>query len=82
MGGQVQKLEWVTGFNAPKGMGIYENSLYVSDIDVLVEINTETGEVVSRHPFPNSKLLNDVTVDNSGKVNVSDFFSLCNLSTI
>ncbi len=73
--GQVQELEWVTGFNAPKGMGIYENSLYVSDIDVLVEINTETGEVVSRHPFPNAKLLNDMTFDNSGKVYISDFLA-------
>lgn len=71
--GQVQELEWVTGLNAPKGLGIHENSLYVSDIDVLVEINVETGEVVNRHLIPNTKLLNDVSIDNSGQVYVSDF---------
>src|SRR5690606_27427792 len=31
--GSVKSMDWCTGLNAPKGMAILDNSLYVSDID-------------------------------------------------
>src|SRR5688572_19671463 len=30
--GKVKKRDWVTGLDAPKGMGVYKNNLYVTDI--------------------------------------------------
>lgn len=70
--GEIENLEWVTGLNAPKGSGFWQNKLYVTDIDELVEIDIETGEIINKYPAENAVFLNDITVDDSGKVYVSD----------
>ena len=66
--GAVEELEWAKGLNAPKGMAISSSSLFVTDIDELVEINLETGEIVGRYPVEGATFLNDATVDNEGVV--------------
>ena len=70
--GEIENLEWVTGLNAPKGSGIWQNKLYVTDIDELVEIDIEAGLIVNKYPAENAVFLNDITVDDSGNVYVSD----------
>ncbi len=73
-GTMVQK-EWIKGLNAPKGMAYYENRLYVSDIDTLVEIDINTGKIVDRYPAAGAQFLNDVAVDGGGNVYVSDMMT-------
>lgn len=58
--GEIQNLKWVTGLDAPKGMGIHNGTLYVTNIDELVEINLETGKTAKRYPVQGAKFLNDV----------------------
>ena len=70
--GEIVELEWVTGLDAPKGMGIYENSLYVTDIDRVVEINIEEGNISNTYPLENASFLNDITVAPDGKVYFTD----------
>jgi len=70
--GEIENLEWVTGLNAPKGSGISQNKLYVTDIDELVEIDIEAGVIVNKFPAENAVFLNDITVDDSGNVYISD----------
>lgn len=70
--GQVKTLKWVTGLNAPKGLAVRDDILYISDLDSLVEVNVETGGVIKRHPVTNPMFLNDVAVDQSGNVYLSD----------
>ncbi len=70
--GKMKKAEWVTGLNAPKGMAIIKNKLYVSDIDELVEIDIEKAAIIARYNAPGSIFLNDVTVTDNGTVFVSD----------
>lgn len=70
--GEVIDLKWVTGINAPKGMGVYEGKLYVTDIDRLVEIDIPSGEIVAEYPAEKAQFLNDIAVDEKGKVYVSD----------
>jgi len=70
--GEVVNLEWVTGLNAPKGMGIYDGKLYVADIDQLVEIDMKEGKIVKKYDAPGAEFLNDVTVCPDGKVLVTD----------
>ena len=60
--GQIQEKEWVTGLNAPKGMGVLDGKLYVTDVDELVEINIESGKITNRFKVRNAKFLNDVAV--------------------
>lgn len=70
--GSAKELEWVTGLDAPKGMAMYEGKLYVSDIDRLVEIDIESGRIVSRFHAANAVFLNDVAACNNGMILVSD----------
>ncbi len=71
-GGFVITEQWVGGLDAPKGMALRGNLLYVSDIDQLVAIDINAGQVAARYPAPGAKFLNDVTVDRAGRVYVSD----------
>jgi hypothetical protein len=60
--GSIDKLEWATGLDAPKGMGIFEGHLYVTDIDKVVAIDLTTGEVVKEFKPEKAEFLNDITV--------------------
>lgn len=70
--GEVITPKWVTGLNAPKGMGVDGDKLYVTDIDRLVEIDIPTGRIIAEYPAENARFLNDITVDKKGRVYVSD----------
>ena len=72
LNGNITDLKWVQGLDAPKGMGLYENFLYVSNIDELVKINCETGKITHRYQAPESKFLNDIAICENGTVFVSD----------
>ena len=71
--GKIQVLKWANGLHAPKGSGIFKDKLYVADIDHLVEIDMESGNILDRHLAPGAKFLNDVAIDTSGTVYVSDY---------
>ncbi len=70
--GEVVALEWVTGLNDPKGMGVYENTLYVNDINEIAAIDMETGEIKEKYVVEGAKFLNDITVGSDGKVYATD----------
>jgi sugar lactone lactonase YvrE len=70
--GQVVELEWAKGLDAPKGMALVGDILFVADIDTLVAIDTADGSVKQRYPASGAKFLNDVTADRLGRVYVSD----------
>jgi sugar lactone lactonase YvrE len=73
--GKIEVLHWVMGLNAPKGMALFKDKLYVSDIDRLVEINVKRGKIAAHYSAPGARFLNDVAVDASGNVYVSDMSS-------
>ncbi len=58
--GEITEIDWVTGLNAPKGMGIIDGKLYVTDIDELLEIDMKDGSISNRFTVENAKFLNDV----------------------
>lgn len=70
--GKIRQLQWVIGLDAPKGLGIYKNSLYVADLTQVVEIDIPSGTIKQRIPIEGSVFLNDITVDQNGVVYVSD----------
>ena len=69
--GNIIELRWIEGLSGPKGMGVYGNSLYISDVDELVTADIETGEITERIPFEGEPNINDITVGNDGSVYIS-----------
>ncbi len=70
--GEIIAASWVAGLNAPKGMALFNNTLWVSDIDEMVAIDITTGTVTSRILIDSAMFLNDVTADIKGIIYVSD----------
>lgn len=72
MDGRILDLEWVTGLNAPKGMGLYKGRLYVADITEVVGIDVKTARIVERIPVQGATFLNDISITPKGIIYVSD----------
>jgi hypothetical protein len=63
---------WVTGLNAPKGLGKYGNHLYAADISDVVVIDLSNGKIEKKIAVPGASGLNDITVTDKGVIFVSD----------
>lgn len=70
--GSILKKHWVTGLNAPKGLAIYQNTLYVADIDTLVAIDIPSATISHSYLVEDAQFLNDVTATAQGDIFVSD----------
>lgn len=70
--GTIIERDWVKGLNAPTGLALHDRSLYVADVDELVEINAASGEIVKRYPAKGAIFLNDVVAGEDGTIYVSD----------
>lgn len=70
--GEVLDLQWVTGLDAPKGMGVHNGMLYVTNIDEIVEIDISGGEIANRYPCPGAQFANDIAINEAGVVFASD----------
>ena len=69
--GKVIAVDWVSGLNAPKGMGLYNGKLYVADLSEIVVIDIAKGVIAEMIPL-NATGLNDITISPDGKLYVSD----------
>lgn len=70
--GKVINARWVTGLNAPKGLGIANGKLYVADVQKLVEIDLKSGKILHKYEVKDSQGLNDVSTTTDGLVYFSD----------
>ncbi|CAN5453899.1 ATP/GTP-binding protein [soil metagenome] len=70
--GKIIATDWVSGLNAPKGMGLYKGKLYVADLTNLVVIDLKKGAIEKTIPVEGAEGLNDVSIGNDGIVWVSD----------
>jgi len=70
--GNVVEIEWIKGLNAPKGMAEYKGHIFVSDIDRLIDIDINKGEIIKSYPVKGAQFLNDVASDRNGNIYVSD----------
>lgn len=72
MDGKIIAVDWVTGLQAPKGMGMHKNNLYVADLNEVVVIDITKGAIVDRIVVDGAVTLNDISVEENGTVYVSD----------
>jgi len=71
--GVVMDEQWVTGLDTPAGMRMLNGTLWVSNINEVVGIDTETGAVVDTASIPGATLLNDPAEDGES-IYVTDTF--------
>ncbi|OHD62721.1 MAG: hypothetical protein A2176_12875 [Spirochaetes bacterium RBG_13_51_14] len=70
--GKIVALQWITGLNAPKGMGLNATTLYVTDIDRIYEIDIVAGKKIKTYTVAGAKFLNDIAIDSQGTVYITD----------
>ena len=75
MDGQVLELEWIKKLNAPKGLTIVNDKLFIADVDELVEVDISTSKVTKKYKAVGSVCMNDVTHDKYGNVYVGDTYT-------
>ncbi|HZW64589.1 MAG TPA: ATP-binding protein [Hanamia sp.] len=64
--------KWITGLNAPKGLGKFGNKLYVADISEVVVIDIKNDKIEKKIQIEGASGLNDITVSSKGVVYASD----------
>ena len=74
--GEMLEKHWVEGMDAPKGMALVGDMLYIADMQKLHMVNTKTGQLVKSYFEANSKMLNDVSADEKGNIYVSDLLGV------
>jgi len=70
--GNILNLKWIDNLSGPKGLGLYKNKLYVSDIDEIIEIDINAEKVTKHHKVKDIPFLNDITTSPEGTVYVSN----------
>jgi sugar lactone lactonase YvrE len=76
--GQVEALKWIDGakkstkLNAPKGLAIAGEILYVADLDTLRMFDRKTGAAKGTVKLPGATFANDVAIGADGTVYVTD----------
>jgi len=73
--GKVIAVEWVSGLNAPKGMGMHNGKLYAADLGEIVVIDIASGKIDKRIPIEGATGLNDISVDPNGAIYVTEMLS-------
>jgi sugar lactone lactonase YvrE len=70
--GKVLEMKWITGLNDPKGLLLHDGKLFVTDVTEFVEMDPKEGKILKKVSVEGSKSLNDIAVDASGKIYISD----------
>lgn len=70
--GTMKNKKWIDGLNAPKGMSVYNNTLYVTDINELLVIDIPTSSITHSFKANDNSFLNDVVTGPDGIIYVSD----------
>lgn len=72
LNGKIRDQKWIKGLHAPKGMALYNDTLYVADIDRVILVDMKHGNIAAKYGTQKAKFLNDVTVSSQGTVFISD----------
>jgi sugar lactone lactonase YvrE len=76
--GKVDSLKFIAGgrrgvtLNAPKGMAIIGDTIWVADIDAVRAFNKRTGAAAGSVRVPGAKFLNDITAGPDGTLYITD----------
>jgi sugar lactone lactonase YvrE len=63
---------FIKGLNAPKGMALVHDTLWVTDIDLVRSFNAESGAPIATIQVPGAVFLNDIAAAPDGSLYVTD----------
>ncbi|MFY0621102.1 MAG: hypothetical protein JXQ89_05345 [Pelagimonas sp.] len=72
--GELLSQRWATGMDAPKGLAVVGDRIYVADLTKLHVVDADTGSVLQSVEVPDAKFLNDITASSEG-VYISDMLT-------
>ncbi|MBN2861591.1 MAG: hypothetical protein JXN62_00425 [Bacteroidales bacterium] len=70
--GNILDLRWIKGLSSPKGMAIVGDILYAADVDEIVAMDINKGEIVRKIFIEGAKMINDISADDNGNLYISD----------
>ncbi len=70
--GNIIDLHWVDGLSSPKGLAVLGDTLFAADVDEVIAIDINTGEIIKKISRPGMKMLNDITAAADSSVYISD----------
>jgi len=70
--GTIRDTVFIKGLNAPKGMAVVGDTLWVTDIDVIRGYNARTDAPVATVPIPGAVFLNDIAAAPDGSLYITD----------
>ncbi len=70
--GTMRDSVFIKGLNAPKGMAVIGDTLWVTDIDVVRGFNARTEAPVATVPIPGAVFLNDIAAAPDGSLYITD----------
>jgi sugar lactone lactonase YvrE len=70
--GTVRDSAFIKRLNAPKGMALVHDTLWVADIDVVRGFNARTDAPVATVPIPGAVFLNDIAAAPDGSLYITD----------
>jgi len=70
--GNIKNLKWVTGIDAPKGMAILNDSLFVTDIDRIHIISISQAKIIQTIEVAGASFLNDIIIMDDGVAYITD----------
>jgi sugar lactone lactonase YvrE len=70
--GEVLEKHWLENLNAPKGMGIHGDYLYIADMQQVHLVSISQARIIKQFQVSQAKMLNDITIADDGTVYISD----------
>lgn len=70
--GKIINLKWIECLNAPTGLAIHNDKLFVVERSNLVEFDLNVNKIINRYSVANSGFLNDIVIDPIGTIYLSD----------
>ncbi len=71
--GQIIEKKWISNLDAPKGLALYGNFLYVADVNKIWKISIKTKKI-KKFYVKDAGFLNDLVSNKNGDIYASDMF--------
>jgi len=72
MNGNVINKHWLKNLDAPKGMAVHGDNLYIADMQQVHQVSISQARIVKQFKVKEAKMLNDITISDDGTVYISD----------